>query len=76
MICVAASKKKNLETVKVLTTMTKLAAMTASRLVMFIARITFRMIKPGPARVLLVMTIFGERFVLRKLTVFAKSGHR
>jgi hypothetical protein len=57
-----------LETVKVLTTITRLAAMTARRVVMFIARITFRMMKPGPARVLLLRGIFSERRFLRKLT--------
>jgi hypothetical protein len=43
---------------------------------MFIARMTLRMMKPGPARVLLVMGIFAERLVRRKLTVFAKSGRQ
>ena len=57
-----------LETVKVLTTITRLAAMTARSAVMFIARITFRMMKPGPARVLLLRGIFSECRFLRKLT--------
>jgi hypothetical protein len=42
-----------LETVKVLTTMIMLAAMTASRVVILKARMTFRMMKPGPAKALL-----------------------
>lgn len=36
------SKKKNLETMKVLTSMTELAAMTARRPIMFITRMTLR----------------------------------
>ena len=58
-----------LETVKVLTTITRLAAITARRAVMFIARMTLRMMKPGPASVLLVRGIFSERRLLRKLTI-------
>ncbi len=57
MTCVAPSKKKNLETVKVLTTMTMLAAMTASKQTMLIPRRIFRMMKPGPASLLLVSPI-------------------
>ena len=45
-----ASKKKNLDTMKVLTSMTKLAAMTASRQMILSTRIVFRMTYPGPAR--------------------------
>lgn len=39
---VTPSKKKNFETMKVLTSMTKLAATTDSRAIMFITRITLR----------------------------------
>ena len=39
-----ASKKKNLETTKVLTSMTELAAMTASRAMMFMTRRVLSMI--------------------------------
>jgi len=39
-----------LETIKVLTSMTKLAATTAKRAMMFKARTTLRMMYPGPAR--------------------------
>jgi hypothetical protein len=38
--CSQASKKKNLETTKVLTSMTELAAMTANRAIMLITRMT------------------------------------
>lgn len=41
--CVTASKKKNLEAVEVLTSMTTLAAMTARKPMMFITRMQFRM---------------------------------
>jgi len=59
-----------LETVKVLTTMTMLAAITASKAVMLKARMTFRIIKPGPAKVLLENFIVDlERRKLRKPTV-------
>ena len=44
-----ASKKKNLDTMKVLTIMMEEAARTSMRLMMFIARMTFKMVKPGPA---------------------------
>jgi hypothetical protein len=68
MMCVAASKKKNLEIVKVLTTMTMEAIITATKLVMFIARMMLRMTKPGPARRLLEKGIFPEELRLRKWT--------
>jgi hypothetical protein len=68
MMCVAASKKKNFEIVKVLTTMTMEAIITATKLVMFIARITLRMTKPGPARRLLEKGIFSEVLRFRKRT--------
>jgi hypothetical protein len=46
-----------------------LAAMTASRAVMFIARMTLRIMKPGPASRLLVMGILGEfRLLFRNET--------
>lgn len=45
-----ASKKKNLETTKVLTSMTTLATITARRPIMFMTRITLRTMYPGPAR--------------------------
>ncbi len=44
------SKKKNLETMKVLTSMNVLAATTATRAIMFITRMALRIMKPGPAR--------------------------
>ena len=44
------SKKKNLETTKVLTSMTKLAATTARRAIMFITRMVLWPMYPGPAR--------------------------
>jgi len=65
-ICVAPSKKKNFEAVNVLITIMILAAITARSPIMFIARITLRMMKPGPASRLLVRGILGERFWLRK----------
>lgn len=50
-------------------TMIILAAMTDRRAVMFIARSTLRMIKPGPASRLLVRGILGERREEKKLTI-------
>lgn len=44
------SKKKNLETTKVLTSITVLAAMTARRAIMFTTRKMFRTMYAGPAR--------------------------
>jgi hypothetical protein len=68
-MCVAASKKKNLEMVKVLMTMTMEAIITARKLVMFIARIALRMMKPGPARRLLEKGIFQEDLRFKEWTV-------
>jgi hypothetical protein len=68
-MCVAASKKKNLEMVKVLMTMTMEAIITARKLVMFIARIALRMMKPGPARRLLEKGIFPEDLRFKEWTV-------
>lgn len=53
-----ASKKKNLDTTKVFTSITELAAMTAIRPIMFITRIALRIIYPGPARERLKKDIF------------------
>jgi len=60
--------KFTFEAVKVLMTMIILAAMTASRPMIFMALITLRMMKPGPASRLLVRGILGERLLLRKET--------
>lgn len=49
-------------------TMMILAAITDRRPIMFIARSTLRMIKPGPASRLLVRGILGERREVKKLT--------
>jgi hypothetical protein len=57
------------EAVNVRITIIMLAAMTAMRPIMFIARITLRMMKPGPASRLLVRGIPGERLLLRNETV-------
>ena len=43
MTWLTASKKKNLETMKVLISITELAAMTATRQIMFMTRIALRM---------------------------------
>ena len=48
--CWQPSKKKNLLTTKVLTSMTELAAMTASRLIILRTRIMFSTTYPAPAR--------------------------
>lgn len=53
------SKKKNLETTKVLTSMTVLAAMMARRVMMLKTRMMLRMTYPGPAR--------GSRELLERL---------
>lgn len=47
---VTASKKKNLLTTNVLTSMTAQAAMTARREMMFMTLMTFRITYPGPAK--------------------------
>lgn len=60
------------EAVNVFITIIMLAVITARKPMMFIARITLRMMKPGPASLLLVMgCIVGVRLVvrLRKETV-------
>jgi hypothetical protein len=61
-------KKHTFEAVNVRITMIMLAAMTANKPTMFIARITLRMMKPGPAKRLLVSGILGERLLLRNET--------
>ena len=45
-----ASKKKNFDTMKVLTSITKLATIIVSRQMMLSTRIVFKMTYPGPAR--------------------------
>ena len=44
------SKKKNLETMKVLTSIEKLAQIQAKRVIMLITRMALRIMYPGPAR--------------------------
>jgi hypothetical protein len=48
--CSVASKKKNLDTMKVLTSMTDEAAITASSATMLRPRMIFKMTYPAPAR--------------------------
>lgn len=50
-------RRTYLETTKVLTSMTQLAAITAKRAMMFITRMVLSMMKPGPARDLLKSNI-------------------
>ena len=57
-----ASKKKNFETTNVFTSITELAEMMATRLIMFITRIVLRMIYPGPARERLMKDIRTGEF--------------
>jgi hypothetical protein len=49
-------------------TMMILAAITAKSPMIFMARRTLRMMKPGPASRLLVSGILGERLEVKKLT--------
>lgn len=58
MTWLTASKKKNLETMKVLTSMENEATMTAMKETMFMMRMTLRMTYPGPARGFLKKGIF------------------
>jgi hypothetical protein len=59
------------ETENVLITMTMLAAMTASKLMIFPPRMTLRIMYPGPASFLLVNIILSDRLrlKLRNLTI-------